>query len=225
MRWALLVPLLVVTAAAPGVGTSRFSSCGPWAVQARIAGEAVCLREQGRCKPRLELAYRGYGFTCLLDRLYARWAYLRDRPLTELRLSPGEPCPVTTTTSTVLSHPALGPGPAAPIGTGNVIAIRLPPPEGWGPEWSGTKRVWLLDTRYAARALVRGRQLDGPNEVRFVRGIPGFTEAKILNPLRALRVQGSTPSLTRVREPGCYTYQVDTRTRSYLVVFEAQLAP
>ena len=38
-----------------------------------------------------------------------------------------------------------------------------PPPEGWGKEWSGTKRVWLLDTRYASRALVRGRQLDGPS--------------------------------------------------------------
>ena len=100
-----------------------------------------------------------------------------------------------------------------------------PPPEGWGPVWSGTKRVWLLDTRYASRALVRGRQLDGPNEVRFVHGYPGFTAEKILNPVRELRIEGNdAPSLTRVRAPGCYAYQVDGRTFSYLVVFEARLA-
>ena len=83
----------------------------------------------------------------------------------------------------------------------------------------------MLDTRYASRALVRGRQLDGPNEVRFVHGYPGFTAEKILNPVPELRIEGSdTPSLTRVRAPGCYAYQVDGRTFSYLVVFEARLA-
>jgi hypothetical protein len=56
--------------------------------------------------------------------------------------------------------------------------------------------------RYAARALVRGYQLDGPNEVRF-----------------------DTPSLTRLRAPGCYAYQVDGRTFSYVVIFEARLKP
>lgn len=221
MGWGALAA--VVLALSPGSAEAQVR-CGEWAVRARIAGETVCLREQRRCKPRLERAYRRYGFTCAFDRLYARWYYLRARPLTDLRLSPGEPCPVTTQTGSVLGYPALGPGPASPIGTSNVITMRLPPPEGWGDEWSGTKRVWLLDTRYAARALVRGRQLDGPNEVRFVRGIPGFTPQKLLDPVRELRVEGNTPSLTRVREPGCYAYQVDTRTKSYLVVFEARLA-
>jgi hypothetical protein len=61
--------------------------------------------------------------------------------------------------------------------------------------------------------------------VRFVLGRPGFTAEKVLNPIRALRVEGtSAPSLTRLRAPGCYAYQVDTRTQSYLVVFEARLA-
>jgi len=104
-----------------------------------------------------------------------------------------------------------------------VITVRFPPPEHWGPEWSGTKRVWLLDTRYAARALVRGRQLNGPNELRFVLGYPGFTAEKLLNPVGELRVERNSPSLTRVRAPGCYAYQVDVRTFSYLVVFEARL--
>jgi hypothetical protein len=97
----------------------------------------------------------------------------------------------------------------------------MPPPEHYGPEWSGTKRVWLLDTRYAARALIRGYQLDGPNEMRFVLG-PRWTPEKYLNPIRELRVEGDTPSLTRLRAPGCYAYQVDGRTFSYLVIFEAR---
>lgn len=59
--------------------------------------------------------------------------------------------------------------------------------------------------------------------MRFVLGFPGFTEEKILNPIRELRVEGNTPSLTRVRAPGCYAYQVDGRTFSYLVIFEARL--
>jgi hypothetical protein len=103
--------------------------------------------------------------------------------------------------------------------------MRIPPPEGWGGEWSGTKRVWLLDSRYVARVLVRGHQLDGPNEVRFVNGRPGFTPEKVLNPRRELQLDQRLdhPSLTRVRVPGCYAYQVDGRTFSYLVVFEARL--
>ncbi len=110
------------------------------------------------------------------------------------------------------------------MGTHSVITILFPPPQGWGDEWSGTKRVWLLDTRYASRALVRGRQLDGPNEVRFVHGYPGFTAGKILNPVRELLIEGNdAPSLTRVRAPGCYAYQVDGRTFSYLIVFEVRL--
>ena len=110
------------------------------------------------------------------------------------------------------------------MGTHSDIAILFPPPEGWGPEWSGAGRVWMLDTRYASRALVRRRQLDGPNEVRFVHGYPGFTAEKILNRFPNYGSKGVTsPSLTRVRAPGCYAYQVDGRTFSYLVVFEAEL--
>jgi hypothetical protein len=100
----------------------------------------------------------------------------------------------------------------------------MPPPDGWGTEWSGTKRVWLVDDRYTGRILVRGHQLDGPNEVRFVSGRPGFTAEKLLNPVREHRFEwGDQPSLTRLRAPGCYAYQVDGRTFSYRIVFEARI--
>jgi hypothetical protein len=104
--------------------------------------------------------------------------------------------------------------------------MRMPPPQGWGSEWSGTKRLWLLDNRHVARVLVRGHQLDGPNEARFVYGRPAFTPENKLNPVPELRLDQwqDNPSQTRLRAPGCYAYQVDGRTFSYLVVFEARLA-
>jgi hypothetical protein len=223
MRLIVLGALLAAVFAVPTAGGSATVRCGKWSVPARIAGKAVCLRENRICNMQLSAQYRRYGFACPSGRLLARWDFLRRRPLTDRRIASGEPCPVTTETGQVGAYPGLGPGPAYPIGTGSVITIRIPPPVGWGPEWSGTKRVWLLDTRFVARALVRGRQLDGPNEMRFVLGIPGFTEQKLFNPVRELRLEGTSPSLTRVREPGCYAYQVDGRTFSYLVIFEARL--
>jgi hypothetical protein len=213
-----------VTTPADGRTEAAIGRCGEWGVPARIRAKAVCLRDSQRCAARLSPQYRRYGFACQDGALLTRWDFLRRRPLTDLRVAAGDPCPVTTETGRVGAWEGLGRGPAYPIGTSSVINVLFPPPEGWGPEWSGTKRVWFLDTRYAARALVRGRQLDGPNELRFVYGYPGFTAEKILNPVRELRVEGDSPSLTRVRAPGCYAYQVDGRTFSYLVIFEARLA-
>lgn len=208
-----------------GLSDPAIGRCGKWAVPARIGGKTVCLREDQRCTTGSSTKYRRYGFSCKDGALLTRWDFLRRRPLTDVRVAPGEACPVTTETGQVGSWPVLGRGPAYPMGTHSVITIRFPPPQGWGAVWSGTKRVWLLDTRYASRALVRGRQLDGPNELRFVHGYPGFTAEKTLNPVRELLIEGNdAPSLTRLRAPGCYAYQVDGRTFSYLVIFEARLA-
>jgi hypothetical protein len=199
--------------------------CGKWAAPARIDGKLVCLKDNQRCAVRLGVQYRRYGFVCDYGTLLTRWESLRRRPLTDLRIAPGETCPVTTETARVGLYDGLGPGPAYPIGTSSVLTMSMPPPEGWGPEWSGTKRLWLLDTRYAGRALVRGRQLDGPNEVRFVLGRPAFTVQNRLNPVPQLQLDRARdyPSLTRLRAPGCYAYQVDGRTFSYLIIFEARV--
>ena len=200
------------------------SRCGQWAVPARVGGKAVCLREDQTCKARFARDYARFGFRCFDGVLVVPWSFLRARPLLPQRLAPGAPCPVTTLTGRVDGHPGLGPGPAYPFGTYTVLRMPMPPPDGWGDEWSGTKRVWLVDRRYTGRILVRGRQLDGPNEVRFVSGRPGFTPEKILNPVREHRFEwGDQPSLTRLRAPGCYAYQVDGRSFSYRIVFEARV--
>ena len=216
------------TPADAALASSRHSAgrCGQWAVPARIAGKSVCLRENQTCRAKLSAQYRRYAFNCVGKTLVVRWSYLQGRPLVKQQLVPGATCPVTTETGQAGGHPGLGPGPAYPLGAHSVITMRLPPPDGYGPEWSGTKRVWLVNHRYTGRILVRGHQLDGPNEVRFVNGRPAWTAQKILNPLPELRLEWGRdfPSQTRVRVPGCYAYQVDGRAFSYLVVFEARLA-
>lgn len=173
----LLVLALLAASAATGRTDATAARCGQWSVPARLAGSAVCLRDNRTCKQRLAARYRSYGFECVNGTLLTRWSYLRRRPL-----------------GRVGAYSGLGRGPAYPIGTHSIITMRFPPPEGWGSEWSGTKRVWLLDLRYAGRAL----------------------------PVAELPLEGNS-SLTRLRAPGCYAYQVDGRTFSYLVVFEARL--
>ena len=128
--------------------------------------------------------------------------------------------------------PAWGPGPAYPllsnVNGGPVLFFVYPPPPEFGTEWGVAKFPWFTARAYRGRILVRGRQLDGPNEVRFVDGRPGFTPAKNLNPVPELRLQGDAaghPSLTRLRAPGCYAYQVDGWQLSRLIVFEAVARP
>jgi hypothetical protein len=89
------------------------------------------------------------------------------------------------------------------------------------PGWAGTKVLWAVP-RFEGAVLIRGRQLDGPNEVGFDLG-PRWTrtvlsEIRLVGPTYDLR-----PAATFVRSPGCYAYQVDTLRSSYLIVFEARL--
>jgi hypothetical protein len=131
-----------------------------------------------------------------------------------------------------LSFRVWGPGPAYPfIGSGSdraqlVFELPLGDPV-FGTEWGGTKAIWGISIRYAGPILVRGRQLDGPNEVRFENGSPGFTDEKRLHPDAELRLVGpkphGNPATTRLRAPGCYAYQVDGRGFSYLIVFDARV--
>lgn len=91
--------------------------------------------------------------------------------------------------------------------------------------WSGNKVLWIAH-RYRGPVLIRGRQLDGPNEVRF--GLDRIPATE----MRWSSVGGSSrngwqnrPSMTRLRAPGCYAWQVDGMTFSRVIVFEARLLP
>jgi hypothetical protein len=152
-----------------------------------------------------------------------------QRPLRIPSIAPGTSCPTTARdprgdlTRIGFSGAAWGGGPAYPAGLGSdsgpVLGYLDPIPmssEFFGSGWSGNKVLWVVDSSYYGPVLVRGRQLDGPNEIRFNRGFP---------PPRELRLAAwpkHHPSSTRVHAAGCYAYQIDGLGFSYLIVFEAQ---
>lgn len=157
------------------------------------------------------------------------WEKVR-RPLQIPHISPGSPCPVSRLGSAARDF-ALGRGPVYAIGLGRARTLRFIYPvqrsQIWYPsDWSGNKVLWSVAPRYRGPVLIRGRQLDGSNRVRFENGsVP---------PLE-LRLQGGgvtsgngfreRPSFTRLRTPGCYAWQVDGSSFSYVIVFRAVIAP
>ncbi|MCO1597604.1 hypothetical protein M8C17_20850 [Micromonospora sp. RHAY321] len=70
--------------------------------------------------------------------------------------------------------------------------------------------------------LIRGKRLDGPDELAFED--PAIPELRI----DADKYQGLSggwkdyPSFTRLRAPGCYVYQIDTAQGTSTIVFTAR---
>ena len=149
---------------------------------------------------------------------------LRDRPVTLADLSPGDACPVTTKSSTPSADlgPMLGDGPARPV-IGPTALIGIAPPENFGSEvWGGNKLLWAL-SESSGVALLRGRQLDGSVEARFGEGATPAAE-KILDPTGRTPLNGGWfdfPGSVRLRQPGCYGFQIDVASGSSVVVISA----
>ncbi|MGB2954133.1 MAG: hypothetical protein WBB74_12190 [Gaiellaceae bacterium] len=184
----------------------RFPTRGLWDID---AGSTII--------PTLEVNVRQRGSVGVWQRL--------ERPLHTPTIPRGSPCrtsPATGDLSRIgFVGTAWGPGPAYPGGLGNdrpMLSFKYPPPpdSGWG-DWGGNKILWMRDLAYFGPILVRGLQVDGPNELRFDDG--PF-------PSRSLRFDfgNNLPSYTRVIAPGCYAYQVDGTSFSYTIVFEARIS-
>ena len=148
------------------------------------------------------------------------------RPLQVPRIATGEPCPVTLRRH--LPDPALGPiqgdGPAGATGIEPDGTLRYVAPMSsdavTDKSWGVAKALWEVDSTVSGSVLVRGRQLDGPHEVRF--NDPAADEL-VLEPKPPITPGGwrDYPSYTRLRSPGCYAYQVDTPSGTALIVFRA----
>ena len=229
---ATLFALLALAAPASSsdkrIGSSPLKAC-------RVGTHAVinsihrCPRSGHGCTKRFDRQYHRYGFHCHDGYLEADvWRPLR-RPLQIPRIAPGTTCPVSRPDDDVdWGHyrvgPGIGDGPAYPIGfeqPGSVLWFDYPPhPQSGfaGSAWSGQKVLWytLPTIRGPGPILIRGRQLDGPNELRF--------DAPRL-PLREMTITNlyARPSYTRLRAPGCYAYQIDGATFSKVIVFEAKV--
>ena len=222
------VALVAATVAETG-SSAQAARCGTLTVPARIAGKVVCLSDGDTCRARHQARYLRYGFRCRAGVLEYDWRPLR-RPLRVPTLAAGTACPASPSRpngdATRFPFYFFGPGPAYPtLGASSgraSIGLTWSATDAPYFGWAGTKVLWAVP-RYAGAVLIRGRQLDGPNEVGFDLG-PQWTrrvhpEIRLVGPEHDLH-----PAATFVRAPGCYAYQVDTFRSSYLIVFQAHFA-
>jgi hypothetical protein len=204
-------------AADPYVWTAsfRFGSAGRWVV--RISGD------RADAPLEIRVLHRGRVGT---------WARL-ERPLHTPTIAPGAPCPTSAPDPKGdLSRigyvgPAWGVGPGYPVIPFDrdrpVLRYEDPiPPESllYGSKWFGQKALWVVDRKaYRGPVLVRGRQVDGMNEVRFGLAPVPAPEQTISS------LADAHASTTRIRAQGCHAYQVDGTTFSRVIVFEARPYP
>jgi hypothetical protein len=118
--------------------------------------------------------------------------------------------------------PALGEGPVYMIGYGtDGTKSYYGRREDGG--WYYLETIWTAPPDFHSMFLLRGRQVDGPNQVRFSNN---FTSAPALEAAWSLGEAGSAASgwllwihHVRVRAPGCYGVQVDGLTFSTVIRF------
>jgi len=95
-----------------------------------------------------------------------------------------------------------------------------------GSDWGGQKVLWVSDPKYGGPILIRGRQVDGTNGIRFGLAGPRLLEELAFPGHSADNWSGgwrNFPSYTRLRGPGCYAYQVDGAGFSDTIVFRASI--
>jgi hypothetical protein len=155
------------------------------------------------------------------------WAGLEAKPLA-LPTTGAKAC---STGRTKFVDKAFGPalqpisGPAIVMPVGFTSTGRL----GWvfnkrnlWTVWGGQKVLWVVSPRYKGAVLIRGRQLNGSNEVRFDLGLFPADKLKIgpgggtvSSPWRDF------PTYTRLRAGGCFAYQVDGDGFREIIAFTA----
>ena len=94
------------------------------------------------------------------------------------------------------------------------------------PGWRAGQLPLAVHNSLHGLVLVRGRQLDGPHEIRFGLGEMPNTELLFRTPAdsRINLDQSSLPftfDTIRLFEPGCYAIQVDSEQGSDVIVFRA----
>ena len=148
---------------------------------------------------------------------------LQRRSLHISALAAGQAC-VTTPGKQVNPDmgPALGEGPVYMVGYGTEGTMSY-----YGGReddgWYYLETIWTAPPDFHSMFLLRGHQVDGPNQVRFS---TNFTSAPALEAVWSLGEAGSAASgwlpwihYVRVRAPGCYGVQVDGLTFSSVIRF------
>jgi hypothetical protein len=131
-----------------------------------------------------------------------------ERPLRLPGLGPGGSCPVSS-----------GSGPVEPVRSPNVKLTRFV-----SSAWQGAEVTWRSTPSYHGPVLIRGHQLGGAGVVGFGEGHVPYDQLQLLDSAQGTPRGPSRiwPSFTRVKAPGCYAYQVDGTSFSYVIVFRAR---
>jgi hypothetical protein len=219
MKILPLVLALAFVAAGTAQGRSR-AACS-WGATTSNVG---CLAPYTHCTKAHEAVYRRHAYSCAAGNLQYDYSQLRRRPVRQ------PACTLTSQQGTLKrngfgSVPAWG-SPASPFMPERSLVAPVEYDPGAYAEYGLFKAMWAIDPRYVGPVLVRGRQLDGADILKFEKGEPGFSDYTRTHPTTELHESGGYvhPSVTRVQTLGCYAYQVDGIGFSYSIVFRAVAA-
>lgn len=168
------------------------------------------------------------------------WMTLRKRPLRLPTLAKGAACPVSPQSELIIqSQVVKGIGDATIFvssrnadarGVQQAVRSRF---FHFAAEFRGVLVTWYLQLPDAQPVYIRGAQLNGPHVLRFDGGIeqPNFGRNLLGGATLPQLLIDSAPdhgtpvaawtAITRIPASGCYAYQVDTPTRSVVLVFAA----
>jgi hypothetical protein len=149
---------------------------------------------------------------------------LRRRPLQLPVLRRGESCmpaqgrnvsrrPFGTLFGTGPIYAGLGTSPA-------IVNLKTGISEGG---WYLVKTLWVADPAFVGPVLIRGGRIDTPGEMRFGPGPDPLPSLELVATPPADNTRWHDwPQYTRIREPGCYAFQLDSITFTRTIVFEAR---
>jgi hypothetical protein len=123
---------------------------------------------------------------------------------------------------------ALGHGPIYPVPATDPIyepndpdgAIRAEPAEPAG--WFGYKVLWIAPPDYEGRILIRGARLGDLSELRFEADSGPLAPELRLSSFREDARWHNWPTTSKVRQAGCYAYQIDADDFTEVVVVRVE---
>lgn len=114
----------------------------------------------------------------------------------------------------------LGSGPARPVFNSQTGQIEYAEPNGeavFKGEWGGNKILWAVAPG-AGEVTVRGHEVGGEGQVRF--GPGEHPDATLVLAVSSGATSWSDfPGFTRVKGPGCYAFEVSSRSGTEQIVF------
>ena len=241
LKWPLLcgsMLLIMLTACSVPVHPDTPTATPPVETEAHLVATATAVApDNARLRERLAQECDWYGECDGASRWEAIVLALEQRPLRLPVLAPSDACPETPDRWVEgFRYELVGDGPVYGLALYMDIVRAdesyFPAHDGW--YWS--KVVWARDLQYPGPFVIRGRQLNGPEIIRFEQLVPGGpsgpTPEHVFSSLhyppyttRDHRGIQDSPgwedigSFVVVRTPGCYGVQIDGVGFSTVIVF------